>query len=99
MEEQTNQNQIETPKYCSNFQSYNNKEKSIIYLLWKIHNKKTSIGSLIFFEELEEKFQLTKTQWNLVKEFLSGANLVVNQVVIQGAVSKELINRFGLLNE
>lgn len=94
-EEQDNQE----PKYCLNFNNYSAKDQSIIYLLWKINNKKLSVGSLIFYEELKNNFGLTKTHWNLVKEFLSGANLVVNEVVIQNTVSKELISRFGVMNE
>ena len=87
------------PKYCVNFEQYDPKEKSIIYILWSIHNKKLRIGSKVFFAPLEEKFKINKNNWALVREFLSGANVLVDQVIIVDKIDKTLQERFAILDE
>lgn len=84
--------------YAQNFERYETKEQTIIYVLWQIHNKELRLGSKLFFEPLEEKLGLKKSQWPLVKEFLSGAGLLVDQVIIAEAIPKNLKERYGILD-
>ncbi|MGQ4068867.1 hypothetical protein [Enterococcus mundtii] len=84
--------------YAEHFEWYDTKERTIIYVLWQIHNKELRLGSKLFFEPLEEKLGLRKAQWPLVKEFLSGAGLLVDQVVIAEAIPKNLKERYGILD-
>lgn len=86
-------------RYSRHFDSLTPKDKGIVYLLWQIHHKKLSIGSIIYYDVLEEKFKVTKANRALIKEFLSGANVAVNDVVIADKVPKELAERFQLLDE
>nr|WP_216682975.1 hypothetical protein [Enterococcus innesii] len=86
-------------KYAENFDRLDNKEKAIVYVLWSIHTKKLRIGSRLYFEPLKERFAISKGTWLLVKEFLSGANVLVDQVIIADKVEKPLLERFHIVNE
>lgn len=86
-------------QYAPHFDQYEKKEQTIIYILWQIQNRKIRVGSKLFFEPLNKKFGLSKSQWPLVKEFLSGAGLLVDQVVIAETIPKYLKERYGIVNE
>lgn len=86
-------------KIAVGFSHLCNKEQAVVYVLWLIHRKKLRIGSRLYYEPLQQKFQITKAQWALVKEFLSGANVLVDQVIIADKLEKPLLERFQIVNE
>lgn len=86
-------------QYAPNFDQYDDKEQAIIYILWCVHNKKLQTGSKLFLSPLEEKFGLSRTKFNSVRDFLSGAGLLVDQVIIDNKIPKHLEERYGIVNE
>jgi hypothetical protein len=83
-------------EYAENFSQYDSKDQAIVFILWSIHHKKLGIGSKLFYEPLKKQFNLSKTHWGLVREFLSGANVLVDQVIISDKIPKELQERFAI---
>lgn len=86
-------------QYAPNFEQYEKKEQVVIYILWQIQRKELRLGSKLFFEPYQEKFELPKVHWPLVKEFLSGAGILVDHVVIAESIPKHLKERYGIVNE
>lgn len=106
MEQQENQdtvNDLPTPEWQSDdWQNYlttlSGKLKPIelgkLFTLFQIHNKNWCIGTILNFEEFKAKLQLRPAEFERMLEFLDGANLVVNRVVIADKVPASLISRY-----
>ncbi|AOA04030.1 hypothetical protein BN424_2356 [Carnobacterium maltaromaticum LMA28] len=75
------------------------KEKVRIYVMWRIHNKKYQVGTRLFFNDVAEKLGVAKQPYSMALEFLEGANLVVNEVVIADKVPSHFVQRYDLRND
>lgn len=75
------------------------KDKVKVYIMWRIHNKHYQIGTRIFFNEIAKNLGVGKQAYNLGLEFLEGANLAVNEVIIADKVPSSFIQRYEIKNE
>lgn len=98
-----NQNQNQAEKHNDQLEkvttlkgALSSKDRMKIYVLSKIHNKKFRVGSRLFYNDVSSNIGGSRSTYLYVLEFLDGANLVVNEVVIADKVPMPLIERYGL---
>lgn len=86
-------------RYARTFKNERPAVQVALFVLWRIHNKKYTIGSRLFANEIEETLGTNKTNYKEALLFLEGAGAVMNEVVIANTVSKDIIERYGLAHE
>lgn len=74
-------------------------ERIQLYIMWQILNKRYTIGSKLFYDEIESKVGANKVAYSKARMFLEGAGLIVDEVVISSKVPDSFVERFGLINE
>lgn len=71
------------------------KDKIKIYCLYKIANKKWDLGSTLEKDDIVKILGKTdNTAANLSREFMEGAQLMVNDVVIANKVPERLLDKY-----
>lgn len=79
--------------------NYKSNEKIQMYVLWQILNKRYTIGSKLFFPDIESKLGVSKSALPRAKMFLEGAGVLVDDVIIADKIPNNLKERFGLIDE
>lgn len=79
--------------------NYKANEKIQLYVMWQIHNKRYTVGSKLFYEDIQKKVGANKSAYAKARMFLSGAGLIVDEVVIADKLPNNLIERFGLIHD
>jgi hypothetical protein len=100
-----NQNQVNQSPLLSIHQltkikgNYKPNEKIQLYVMWQIYNKRYTIGSKLFYDDIIAKIGGNKSAYAKARMFLEGAGLIVDEVVIADKVPNNLVERFGLIHE
>lgn len=85
---------IDVQQFTAIQRQYSGKDSVKLYVLHEIEHKRYKVGRRLYFEDLHQKLGVTKAAYLQALEFLDGANLVVNEVVVNDKVPKDLIDRY-----
>ncbi|OEG13155.1 hypothetical protein BCR25_04940 [Enterococcus termitis] len=92
---------IETTKEINDFTRFTheleNKDKVKLYVLYQIENKKWKRGTTLSYKRLSQEITVPNNAYKMALEFLEGAGLIVNEVVIEEKVPATLIERYGVI--
>jgi hypothetical protein len=92
---------VETTGEIKNFTQFSheieNKDKVKIYVLYQIENKKWKRGTILSYKRLSQEITVPNNAYKMALEFLEGAGLIVNEVVIEEKVPATLIERYGVI--
>ncbi|EGO2704665.1 hypothetical protein [Enterococcus faecalis] len=103
MEQYTNKPQepsrMSMKKISSVSANYKTHEKIQLFVMWQILNKRYTVGSKLFYDDINAKVGANKQAYAKARMFLEGAGLIVDEVVIATTVPKNLVERFGLIHD
>ncbi|MDA9469893.1 hypothetical protein [Enterococcus sp. 5H] len=98
--EKKEQTEISVDKMTSIQGTYKANEKIQLFIMWQIYNKRYTVGTKLFYGEIERKVNgVNKQAYAKARLFLEGANLLVDEVIIADKVPNHLIERFGLRSD
>ncbi|AOA04159.1 MULTISPECIES: hypothetical protein [Carnobacterium] len=89
-------------KYSTQWEYQKANLQVALIVMWRIHNKKYTVGSKIFFEEIEEHIEGVKNKkepFRMGLMFLEGAGIAVDGIIVTDKVSPNLLQRYGITNE